>query len=163
MGQLYHTEFFNQTTNAESSSVTTQAGLPGAGATTTFDYSSVTLGGTGYGFIRCHYEVLSSTQPRIFNQSGTDYTMSAINPLYIGYGNSYTLYSIALANPYGEPICPMPATWSLVNLTGSIVSGDLVPSADTTTAILTTAHHGTCQIQCAVAGLTPILTPVISV
>jgi hypothetical protein len=67
--------------------------------------------------------------------------------------NPLTVFAIS-RDAQGNFAGNVAATWSLVNVTGSVVSGDLVASADSKSATFTGHGLGSAAIQAAVSGLT---------
>ncbi len=63
-------------------------------------------------------------------------------------GNSITCYAIA-RNSGGVFLSNTPAIWSVQNVTGGIVSGNLTPSGDGKSAVFTAGLAGTCTVHAA--------------
>lgn len=81
----------------------------------------------------------------------------------IASGSSITVYAISrdasnnyIANVTGD-------AWSLQNISGGVVGGDLIPSADKKSAVFTGHETGKAQIKVTLGTLTPILSGVIRV
>lgn len=77
-------------------------------------------------------------------------------------GNSLTVYAI-VRDRYNNFKRNDPATWSLVNGSGGISSGDLVPSGDNRSAVLTGELVGSANIRAAITGLSSVDSGLITV
>lgn len=73
-----------------------------------------------------------------------------------------TVYSIS-RDIVDAFVANVAATWSLTNKTGSVVNGDLVPSANTKSALFTAALNGTAIIHAATANPFTADTGIISI
>ena len=99
---------------------------------------------------------VSSTNPAppfVSVETKPDGTGAVVPAQTLTAGNSNTVYAIA-RNASGSFIGNVAATWSLQNNTGSVSSGDLVPSAAGTSATFTAHLVGSAVIQANVAGPT---------
>jgi predicted extracellular nuclease len=76
-------------------------------------------------------------------------------------GSSLTAYAITRDATHFF-VANAPATWSLVSVTGGIVSGDLVPSGDGKSATFAPGAAGTAIIRATVAGLNSVDSGVIT-
>ena len=61
-------------------------------------------------------------------------------------GNSITAY-VVTRDQYGNFVANAAGTWSLINMTGGVVSGDLVPASDTKSAVFTGRLTGAAVIH----------------
>ena len=71
----------------------------------------------------------------------------------VASGHAVTVYAVARQTG-GAFAGNTAATWSLTNVTGGVVAGDLVPAGDGKSAVFTAHAGGTAVIHAAVAGLT---------
>ena len=86
----------------------------------------------------------AASQVRVENlANGSGTVLVAQN---VGYHNTLTGYAIS-RDAYGNFVANVAAIWALINRTGGVVAGDLVPSGDTKSAIFTGNAAGTAQIQ----------------
>ena len=76
--------------------------------------------------------------------------------------NTLTCYAIA-RNGSGIFLSNTPASWFLTNITGSVVAGDLVPSADRKSAVLTSHMAGSAKILAVGNGTNLVASGVITV
>jgi adhesin/invasin len=91
---------------------------------------------------------------------GTGTTVPAQN---LASGTSLTVYAIS-RDAAGNFVANVAATaWSLVSATGGVVAGDLVPSGDSKSAVLTGHVTGTAQIRATSGALTPVNSGTITV
>lgn len=67
-------------------------------------------------------------------------------------GNSVTVYAIT-RDQYGNFVANAAGTWSLINKTGGVASGDVVPAGDNKSALFTGHLVGTGTIHIAITGL----------
>ncbi|MEI9999294.1 MAG: DNRLRE domain-containing protein [Verrucomicrobiota bacterium] len=91
------------------------------------------------------------------NGSGTTVPAQAIFT-----GRSLTVYAVSRSgsNSYAGNVA---ATWSLSAISGGVVAGDLVPSADGTSAVFTGHVPGSAVITATVSGLTSVSSGAITV
>ena len=119
----------------------------GSGKTiTATDHAGSGKSGTSAGFI---VNPGVATQTRV--ETAADGSGTAVPAQDITAGNSNTVYAITRdvdGNFVGNP----PATWSLVNLTGNVVTGDLVGGG--ASAVFTGHLVGSAQIQVVADGFT---------
>lgn len=80
----------------------------------------------------------------------------------LGSSSSLTVYAVSRDGSAGFIANPA-ATWSLTNVTGGVVSGDLVASGDGKSATLTSHAAGTATIHAVVSGLTSVDSGTITV
>jgi hypothetical protein len=81
----------------------------------------------------------------------------------IGTGSSITAYAIARSEPNNFVENVAVDSWSLVNKTGGVVDGDLVPAADMKSAVFTGHSLGSAQVHAVKAGLSSIDSGTITV
>ncbi|MGB5874278.1 MAG: hypothetical protein WBH56_11195, partial [Bacteroidota bacterium] len=107
--------------------------------------------------------VNNATATRIRVETAANGTGTVVPDQDLSSGNSLTVYAIArdLNNNFVSNIAA--ETWTLVSLTGGIVSGDLVPSQDQKSAVFTGRRAGTARIRATASGLFPIPTGTITV
>jgi hypothetical protein len=80
----------------------------------------------------------------------------------VANGGTVTGYAIS-RDAYGNFVANVAATWELINITGSVVSGDLVPSGDTKSAVFTGNGAGTVQVRATSGGLTRVVSGTLTV
>jgi 2',3'-cyclic-nucleotide 2'-phosphodiesterase (5'-nucleotidase family) len=105
----------------------------------------------------------SSTTPYVPAQSAVsvnvetaaDGSGSAVATQTLSVGASITVYSVT-RDASNQLIANAAATWSLTNLTGGIVAGDLVAAADNKSAVFTPHAAGTAVIHSVVSGLNSV-------
>ena len=76
-------------------------------------------------------------------------------------GNSITVYAIS-RDSYGYFVANSPATWSLLSVTGGVVSTDLVASGDGTSAVFTAHAGGSAIIHASYGALTSVDSGVVT-
>ena len=86
-------------------------------------------------------------------ETAADGTGSLVSAQTVNSGNSITVYAIARAAD-NSFVSNSTAVWSLQNVTGGVVSGDLIPSGDTKSAVFTGAASGTANIRSTSGALT---------
>jgi autotransporter-associated beta strand protein len=86
-------------------------------------------------------------------ETAADGSGSIISPQNVSSGNSITVYAIGRTSG-GTYITNVPAVWSLVNISGNVVSGDLVPAGNNQSAVFTAHLSGSAKIQAVVTGVT---------
>lgn len=79
----------------------------------------------------------------------------------VAVGAPVTAYSITRDSSHTF-VANAPATWSLTNLTGGVVAGDLVPAGDGKSAVFTPHAAGSAVIHAVVSGLTSVDSGVIT-
>ncbi|MEY4384867.1 MAG: hypothetical protein RLY20_150, partial [Verrucomicrobiota bacterium] len=135
-----------------------------AGSITSSGSHSVTVAGSGVtggstasisvsgGFVNL---LVSSAAPatQIQPETAADGTGSLVSAQTVNSGNSITVYAIARAAD-NSFVSNSTAVWSLQNVTGGVVSGNLVPSGDTKSAVFTGNASGTANIRCTSGALT---------
>lgn len=146
MGNDYKFVSYDPSTNASGITWSTPAGLPSSPSQTEFDPPA------SVGCYSCPYINAASIAPL---QWGFNNNPDFEPPNSAGTVFPVTVYAMT-QDVWGNTIETVSATWSLINITGSVVAGDLVPSADGRSAIYSGAHHGSCQIQCVAGGLTGV-------
>ncbi|MCF7803340.1 MAG: T9SS type A sorting domain-containing protein [Candidatus Marinimicrobia bacterium] len=123
------------------------AGFSGPGGTTNYGDLGMVAG--------------DPTQVRV--ETSADGSGDVVPAQNLSAGNSITVYSVS-RDQYGNFLQNIAAeSWSLVNITGGVVSGDLVPAGDNKSAVLTGNIVGTAEIQAGVTDLTPVNSGTISV
>ena len=122
-----------------------------AGGQTITSFETLTLGGVAAG----NYTLTggsgtvtitagATTQTRV--ETAADGSGIAVAGQSIRTGASITVYAIT-RDTGGNFVSNAVATWSLVNLTGGVLSGDLVPDPDGRSAVFTGRATGTAKIQ----------------
>jgi hypothetical protein len=90
---------------------------------------------------------------------GTGVLLPAQN---VSSGTGIAVYSIA-RDQFNNFIRDTVGTWSLINMTGGVLAGDLVPSADRKSATFTGGVTGTAQISATVGALTAVPSGILTV
>jgi hypothetical protein len=94
----------------------------------------------------------TATQVRVETlANGSGMMVSAQN---VASGSSVTGFAIS-RDQFNNFVANVAATWSLANVTGGVVSGDLVTAADAKSANFTGLVIGTANVHAVVSGLTP--------
>ena len=86
-------------------------------------------------------------------ETAADGSGSVVGAQSVSSGSPITVYAIARASD-NSFLVNCPATWSLVNISGNVVSGDLVASGDTKSAVFTGHLSGSANIQATSANAT---------
>ena len=86
-------------------------------------------------------------------ESAADGSGSVLSAQNVTTGSSVTGYAIA-RDANGGFVANIAATWSLLNKTGGVVNGDLVPATDSKSAVFTGHLVGTAAARAGVTGLT---------
>ena len=101
------------------------------------------------------------TQVRV--ETAADGSGSVVSAQNLASGSAITVYAISRTSG-GAFVANVAAdSWSLVNETGSVVSGDLVPAGDSKSAILTGNAAGTAKIHAVSGSLTSVDSGTITV
>ena len=96
--------------------------------------------------------VVASSATAVRVETKADGTGTLVSAQNVGTGNSVTGFSIS-RDTLGNFISNVAATWSLANITGNVVSGDLVPSGDNKSATFTGHLLGSATMHAVVSGL----------
>ena len=128
-----------------------------AGSVTTSGSHTITVAGTGLAAATTASISVSGgnvdlvvasavTATKIQPETAPDGSGTLVAAQTVNSGNSITVYAISRAadNTFVGNIA---ATWSLQNITGGVVSGNLVPSGDTKSAVFTGNASGTANIR----------------
>jgi hypothetical protein len=139
----------------------------------TFDDLSVDTVGSGYQ-LRANSGSLTEVDSSPFSVTGAEATLIIVETAADGSGtvvpaqdvaagSSITMYAIArdAANNFIENIAA--ESWSLINKTGGVVDGDLVPSGDMRSATFTGHSTGTAQIHAEKVGFSSTDSGVLTV
>ncbi len=88
---------------------------------------------------------------------------SIVSAQNLTYGSAITVYAISrdALNNFVANVAA--SAWSLENITGGVVAGDLVPSADNKSAVFTAFLAGTAQVKAISGILTPTTSGIITV
>jgi len=140
--------------------VVTAVGSPGqapggaGGAGANYANTTETVGGNG----AAGQVILTFTNnyAQVNVETAADGSGSLVALQNVSAGNSITVYSIGRTTSGSGSlfISNAPAVWSLVNISGNVVSGDLVPAGDNRSAVFTAHLSGSAKIQAVVPGLT---------
>jgi len=84
--------------------------------------------------------------PEVRVETAADGSGTVVPAQNITAGNSITMYAIA-RDQGGNYLSNAPATWSVENVTGGIVSGNLVQCGDEKSAVFTAAAVGTANVR----------------
>ncbi len=161
MGNDYKAVTFDETANASSIAWSTKAGLPSSPSQTSFSEALAASDcSTGFGCITVPYIAEISIEPQAYPLASSQLGFVTTTLVSTSFGTPLKLYAAAL-DQWGNFIETLSATWSLINMTGSVVSGDLTVASDSRSAVYSLAHHGSCQVQCTVPGLATIASRVI--
>lgn len=146
MGDNFKQVTYDPAANASSFAWSTAGGLPSTNSQTNFTPNST------LGFISCPFTLPVTIRPMVWGISFPNLAD------YFNAQGSYPMTVYAMTqDDFGSLIETIPATWSLTNITGSIMAGDLVASTDGRSAVFSPgSHHGTCKIQCTAAGITSV-------
>ncbi len=77
-------------------------------------------------------------------------------------GSAITVYAVS-RDGFNNFVANIPGVWTLQNVTGGVVAGDLVPSGDSRSAVLTGRVVGSARIRATSGSLTPTNSGVITV
>ena len=99
-------------------------------------------------------KILVETQP---DGSGTIVPDQAL-----ASGSAITVYAVS-RDGFNNFVANVPGVWTLQNITGGVVAGDLVPSGDSRSAVLTGRVVGSARIRATSGSLTPTGSGVITV
>ena len=107
-------------------------------------------------------QLIVSTPTNVQVETAADGSGTVVPTQSLTSGNSITVYAIErdASNRFMGNVA---ATWSLTNITGGVVAGDLVPSGNTKSATFTGHNAGTAQIHAAVSGVTAVNSGTITV
>ena len=128
-----------------------------SGSVTTSGSHTVTVAGTGLAAATTASISVSAgnvnlvvasavTATKIQPETAADGSGSLVSAQTVNSGNSITVYAISRASD-NTFVGNIAATWSLQNITGGVVSGNLVPSGDTKSAVFTGNVAGTANIR----------------
>ncbi len=92
------------------------------------------------------FNIIAGAPASLTVETQPDGSGSVVPVQNIAAGNSLNAYAI-YRDAYGNFATNPPATWSLVNLTGGVIGGDLVPAGDTHSATFTGHLAGSARIQ----------------
>ena len=139
------------------SGVTTAVGSPGqspggaGGAGANYANGTETVGGNGAaGEVVLNYTVFYD---KVNVETAANGSGSSVPAQNVPVGNSITVYSIGRTSG-NVFMSNAPAVWSLVNISGGVVSGDLVAAGDFKSAVFTAHAGGSANIQAVVSGYT---------
>ncbi len=98
---------------------------------------------------------------QVLVETAADGSGAVVPSQSLASGVSITVYAVGrnASNAYSANLA---ATWSLTNVTGGVVSGDLVPAGDNKSATFTAHGVGTAVIHAVVSGLTSVDSGTIS-
>ena len=92
------------------------------------------------------FNITSGAPASLSVETAPDGTGTVVPAQNLVADTTLTVYAIT-RDAQGNFVANVPATWSLVNITGGVVSGNLVPSGDTMSATMTGLLVGTANIQ----------------
>lgn len=102
--------------------------------------------------ISSDFNVTAGPASALMVETQPDGTGSALTTQNIPAGSPIQVYAI-YRDAFGNFVTNVPAAWSLANITGSVVAGDLVAAGDSRSAVFTGHIVGSARIR-AVAGFT---------
>jgi hypothetical protein len=94
-----------------------------------------------------------STVAKVQVETAADGSGSVVSAQNLASGSSITVYVIS-RDASGNFIANVSGTWSLTNITGGVVAGDLLPSTDTKSATFNAHALGSAVIQVVSGGIT---------
>ena len=127
------------------------------------EYAPSLLNGS-YGYVIAQIEKPRYCRPFYYDGFSGYYPFQTITK---SFGSTQSFQSFTTNKNLGIPgdtangIENVAATWSLVSMTGGIVSTDLAVAPDGKSAIFTANHHGTCRLKCTYPNAdyyTPLIT-----
>ncbi|MFZ2054567.1 MAG: FG-GAP-like repeat-containing protein [Candidatus Aminicenantales bacterium] len=159
--------------NAGSAALSGDVDKEAVGGVATFDDLSIDTIGTGYQ-LRANSGSLTEVDSNPFNITGAEATHIIVETAAdgsgtevpaqsMGAGSSITVYAIArdATTIFIENVAA--DSWSLINKTGGVVDGDLVPSGDMKSATFTGHSSGTAQIHAEKVGFSSTDSGVLTV
>jgi len=106
--------------------------------------------------------VTAGAATQILVETAADGSGTTVPAQIVPSGKSLTAYAIT-RDASSNFVANVAATWSLINVIGSIVQGDLVPAGDMKSAVLTGRAAGSAQIQARTSGLTTVPSGLITI
>jgi chitodextrinase len=106
--------------------------------------------------------VTAGSASSIVIEDAADGTGTEVMTRALSSGQSFTVYSIT-RDGAGNFVANEAATWSLINMTGGVVGGDLVPAGDNRSAVFTGGIVGTARINAVHASVGSDSTGVVTV